>query len=309
MAGSHSHSLALIAASEQTPEKKLAIGGGGERWEVEFSRFFNYPPMTSTCPDLVPLPSKVRNRRPSGTWISSSSHVLLQLLPHPSNSDDVVLRVYFRDSILEEHYVSKLHFSWPQVSCLSGFPARGTRAVFASYRDGVGEVQKFALRFSTIYETERFVSALKEIFKVERDTGLVTCGFGSEISSQSEFISSNTTLYRANEDFNVTNPAETYTPEFPPSSNNLAEQYSCTKDTVPPCNFDVLFSALPPSFTSLMENCSSDVEQTAAQPILSQPQEVNIKSQIVRYMEDSTFQDMLVKVEKVLQEMGGDLVL
>lgn len=93
-----SHSLALIA-SEQTP-KMLAIGDGGERWEVEFSRFFNYPPMTSMCPDLVPLSSKVRNRRPSGTWISSSSHVLLQLLRHPSNSDDVILRICFRDTIM-----------------------------------------------------------------------------------------------------------------------------------------------------------------------------------------------------------------
>lgn len=39
----------------------------------------------------------------------------------------------------EEHHVSKLHFSWPQVSCVSGFPIRGIRSVFVRYRDHAGE--------------------------------------------------------------------------------------------------------------------------------------------------------------------------
>jgi len=46
----------------------------------------------------------------------------------------------------EEHYVSKLSFSWPQVSCDPGFPARGIRTVLVSYRDSRGEVSFF---FST----------------------------------------------------------------------------------------------------------------------------------------------------------------
>jgi hypothetical protein len=44
----------------------------------------------------------------------------------------------------EEHYVSKLHFSWPQVSCDPGFPARGIRTVVVSYRDSCGEVTFFS---------------------------------------------------------------------------------------------------------------------------------------------------------------------
>ena len=44
------------------------------------------------------------------------------------------------DMFQEEHYVSKLLFAWPQVACMSGFPARGSRAVFASYRDSLGQV-------------------------------------------------------------------------------------------------------------------------------------------------------------------------
>jgi hypothetical protein len=47
------------------------------------------------------------------------------------------------DFLQEEHYVSKLHFSWPQVSCDPGFPARGIRTVVVSYRDSCGEVTFF----------------------------------------------------------------------------------------------------------------------------------------------------------------------
>lgn len=43
------------------------------------------------------------------------------------------------DMLQEEHYISKLHFSWPHVSCVAGFPTRGTRVVFVSYRDGLGQ--------------------------------------------------------------------------------------------------------------------------------------------------------------------------
>lgn len=40
----------------------------------------------------------------------------------------------------EEHYISKLQFSWPQVSCVSGYPARGSRILFVSYLDSSGKV-------------------------------------------------------------------------------------------------------------------------------------------------------------------------
>ncbi|XP_048503481.1 uncharacterized protein LOC125499081 [Beta vulgaris subsp. vulgaris] len=40
----------------------------------------------------------------------------------------------------EEHFISKLHFVWPQVSCLSEFPTRGSLVVLASYTDNLDEV-------------------------------------------------------------------------------------------------------------------------------------------------------------------------
>ncbi|KAF3431213.1 hypothetical protein FNV43_RR25943 [Rhamnella rubrinervis] len=300
-------SLALIP-SENT-SVKLA-GAGKDRWEVQFSRFFNYPAIASTCAELVPLTSRVRSRRPSGTWISSSSHALLQLLRYRSNSDVILLVCLGNNYIIEEHCVSNLHFAWPQVSCISGFPARGTRAVFVSYRDGGGEIQKFALRFSTIDETEKFINALKETLNDATDTDpLTSSGFGSEISSQFEFMSSNRTQYRTCKDLGVKSPGQAYIPELPLISKMESdhEQYLHTQETMPTPNSAGFYSALPPSFTSFLTNCASDVEQ-AAQPTMSP--DVLLKSQIAKYMEDSKFQDMLVKVEKVLHEMeGGDLML
>ncbi|XP_038885609.1 uncharacterized protein LOC120075930 isoform X2 [Benincasa hispida] len=58
-------------------------------------------------------------------------------------------------------YLSKLDFLWPQVSCISGFPPRGTRTIFESYRDSTDEIQQFAIRFSTSKETNSVVNILK----------------------------------------------------------------------------------------------------------------------------------------------------
>lgn len=80
--------LALIP-SEETSEK--LAGAGENQWQVQYSRFFNYPTVAFASAELVPLPPKFRNRRPSGTWIASSSRALLQLLPHGSNPDVILV--------------------------------------------------------------------------------------------------------------------------------------------------------------------------------------------------------------------------
>lgn len=45
----------------------------------------------------------------------------------------------------EEHYISRLHFAWPQVSCVSGFPTRGARSVFVSYKDRAGQAKTLSI--------------------------------------------------------------------------------------------------------------------------------------------------------------------
>ena len=54
--------------------------------------------------------------------------------------------------------MSKLHFSWPQVSCVAGFPARGIRAVFVSYRDQVGEASCLITLF--VYHSHSILNML-----------------------------------------------------------------------------------------------------------------------------------------------------
>ncbi|KAE8023511.1 hypothetical protein FH972_009198 [Carpinus fangiana] len=294
-----------IVPSERVNEAAASIR---EQWEIQFARFFSYPTLSSTCPDLVPLPTYVRNRRRQGTWVSSSSSAVLQLADDLSSSE-IILTVCFRGRNLEQHYVSKLHFSWPQVSCVSGYPARGIRAVFVSYKD---HIQKFALRFSTNYETEIFINALKDILKDARDFAPLNSNLGSEVLSQSEFMSSNGHPDRTcEEDLSFMDTVQAYTPQMSPSFNTEVEQHSSEqekktdqeKETAVSHECVEVVAALPPSFTSFLTNCYSEVTQGATKSSVCE--EADLKSQIMRYMEDSSFQDMLMRVEKVISEIGG----
>nr|KYP57307.1 hypothetical protein KK1_003566 [Cajanus cajan] len=162
------------------------------------------------------------------------------------------------------------------------------------------------MRFPSIYEAESFMDVLKEILKDDMDPEPLNTDFGSEISSQSEFMSSNKHSHRACEELSFMTPVDNYIPQLPLCVNNVGEQPSGSqeKGTTPGHNFEGLLPALPPSFAALLMDCS---ENNHAQPTVSE--EIELKSQIVRYMEDSSFQDMLVKVEKVISELGGDMSL
>ncbi|KAL5552829.1 hypothetical protein UlMin_040230 [Ulmus minor] len=300
----------MAGALERKPSihmEKMKATAIREPWEVQFARFFftNSPPI-STSSGLVPLPPNVLYRRPIGNWLSTSSNALMRLVRDFSNSN-VILTVCMNGKMLEEHYISKLLFSWPQASCMSGFPPRGARVVIVSYTDCAGEIQKFALRFSTIVESEEFMNTLKGILKRESDFEPISSELGSEISSVSELMSSNRPLHGTCEYLGVMTPSQAYTPELPANSNNQTEQHSSTQNTLPTNNFESNYAAFPPSFTSMLTDCYSLVDPAAAQ--LPVPGEVDLKSQIAKYMEDSSFQDMLIKVEKVINEMGGDLTL
>ncbi|KAK2636568.1 hypothetical protein Ddye_031360 [Dipteronia dyeriana] len=183
----------------------------------------------------------------------------------------------------EEHYISKLHFSWTQMLCVSGFCMQGPVKCFSCF-----QIQKFALQFPTIYEAETFVNALNETLM---DNG--------EPTPLNKLMRRNQVLWLL----------DTYIPDLPPSFNYEVEQVSSTQETKLNRNFEGVSPSLPPSFASLLANCYSEVKPgvAAAQPTV--PEEVDLKSQIVRYMEDSSFHDMLFKVDRIMEEMGGDLKL
>ncbi|ESW25767.1 hypothetical protein PHAVU_003G063800 [Phaseolus vulgaris] len=250
-----------------------------DQWEICFARFIPYPSLPSSS-DLLPLPPRLRTLPPRGSWISSSSVAFLRLSSRlSSHLSHLLLTISFNADLLEEHYVSKLHFTWPQVSCVSGYPARGIRTVLVSYRDPLGEIQKFAMRFPSIYEAESFIDVLKEILKGDKNPEPLNTDFGSEISSQSEFMSTNEHSYsRACEELSFMTPVDNYIPQLPLFVNNEVGQPSESeaKGATPSHNFEGMLPALPPSFSSLLMDCSQNKHE---QPTVSE--EIELKSQIV----------------------------
>ncbi|KAJ4961607.1 hypothetical protein NE237_021517 [Protea cynaroides] len=251
-----------------------------ELWEVEFSRFFNFPSLPSTSLVLKPLRKSIISRL-KGTWLSSSSTASLNLLSYHS-TPELILVVSLRGKIYEEHFVSNLHFSWPQVSSVYQCSTRGSRVVFASYRDSIGQIQKFALRFSTSSEAEKFINVLKESLKDLINIGYPRGNFKSEISSESVFSSSNGLQCRAEKDASYMTPEVSYvTPHATYTSqmlllDNEASQTTCLLEPAPDNDFEGIFAALPPSFTALLANCCTEAEQE--RPKL--PEEVDLKTQI-----------------------------
>ncbi|XP_020270599.1 protein POOR HOMOLOGOUS SYNAPSIS 1 [Asparagus officinalis] len=249
-----------------------------------------------------------------------------------------VLSISIVGIIVEEHFVSNLHFSWPQISCVAQCPIRGSRAVFLSYRDGSGQIQKFAVRFPTDSVAEKFLNSVKGCLNGRVNDAPSGCDVVCENSSPSGFTASNRLLSRFNEDSSYEEPIATYTPdpiatcspERPLSYNDQQSESSLPRllanDT------DSIFSGFPPSFTELLTNCSDETEKEQqteeldAKPSLNEGRPLNslacggsvlpnftddphLKGQIAKYMTDASFHDMLFKIEKVIDEMGGDLSL
>ncbi|XP_019166621.1 PREDICTED: protein POOR HOMOLOGOUS SYNAPSIS 1 [Ipomoea nil] len=292
-------------ATEQ-PLSSKAYTAVTDRWEVQYARFVMFPSSPhASHPSLVPHSARQRKVRRGGKWISTSSSnstaVSLKLLTvHDADFPDQILVLSLGHKILEEHYISRLHFAWPQVSCVSGFPTRGARSVFVSYKDRAGQVQKFALRFSIINEIEKFMIDVKENLEGIRPISLPCPPVDSTISSQSEFIPSDEASHRDNNEIQHTTSADTGTYEIPANISNEVSQDSSSQEMRLNREAEEILSSFPPSFTSFLMNCGPAVEQ--AQPTLSN--DINLKAQIMKCLEDSSFQDMLIKVEKVINGVG-----
>ncbi|KAL0447158.1 UNVERIFIED_CONTAM: protein POOR HOMOLOGOUS SYNAPSIS 1 [Sesamum latifolium] len=231
----------------ETPAQSSKSFAVIDQWQVQYARFINYSSATlrRTHPSLTPI-AKSRLRR--GTWMSTVSGCLKLIYEQSSTGwDDAVLVLSLGSRVLvqmlylvvpsskvlvllieEEHYISKMHFSWPQVSCLSGFPARGSRAIL-------------------------------EILENGRPKLLQCPEFDSELSSQAEVIPSDVPTCRTQVDWQCTASVQNQ-PELPSSELNTAQDSeSCERmrdyeaaDTV---------SEFPPSFTELLKNCLPAVSE------------------------------------------------
>ncbi|CAI9779365.1 unnamed protein product [Fraxinus pennsylvanica] len=284
-----------------------------DQWQIQYARFINCSSsnVSRTRSSLSPLAAVQKQRLRGGTWISSSSFTAcLKLVSDHSNGfSDAILLLSLRAKVLvspksdrvfvqEEHYISKLQFSWPQVSCVSGFPSRGSRAVFVSYKDGVGQIQKFAIRFLSSFEAENFMNVLKEIL----DSASQGLPCDSDLSYQDESVRSIGPAYRPEENWQYTTSADTSIHLIPPideaQDSNPQESSQNVAD-------EELLPAFPPSFTSLLMNHCPAANK--AKP--AETEEVDLKTQIMQYLEGSSFKDIVDTVENVIKELGDDILL
>ncbi|CAL1390530.1 unnamed protein product [Linum trigynum] len=188
------------------------------QWLIHYSRFFNFPSLHQAASSG----SKRRKKNTSGTWLSSASMACLQLLQHQA---DGVLLVSSQGKIYEQHRISKLQFSWPQVSCLDICPLRGSRAVFASYGDNMDQVQKFAMRFLSSSDAQAFMCSVKTSLNAVT-SGITGARVGSELLSTSNFLSSDGISDSTSQDMSNLNPVGNYWPEMQLASDHKYTQYT-----------------------------------------------------------------------------------
>ncbi|XP_051203459.1 protein POOR HOMOLOGOUS SYNAPSIS 1-like isoform X3 [Lolium perenne] len=186
--------------SRDLPTSRADAAGGkrrSQRWEVEFARYFATPrrsPSTAPPPGLR-FVSRGRNRL-HGTWLPAASTAAL-CISRPSHSFAAhVLTVSIGDVVYEEHCVSILNFSWPQVACVTECPVRGSRVVFVSFCDRSKQIQKFAVRFPHLGDAESFLNSVKELSSNTMDVIPSGSDCVYEDSSSSEHIASDGPQYR-----------------------------------------------------------------------------------------------------------------
>ncbi|KNA12005.1 hypothetical protein SOVF_129860 [Spinacia oleracea] len=278
-------------------------------WKVQYARCFTYPSSylakttvvtTATSPSSCLTPLKLCHFKP--IWITSSgmSTVALHPATDGSSSDGSVLTVSLQGTIIEEHFISNLQFVWPQISCLSGDPTRGSLIVLVSYIDSSDEKQKFAMKFSGVSAVQDFIIALEDALSNKIPGEPSAVDVISATSSQSEIAHP----YRPDTSSIMT----PYDSTSPKNVYNEDEEDPLPLDTVVDSQSNV--DTFPPRFTSLVSSCSAEQEKgNSALALIPGSQDLDLKAQISQYMQDATFLDMVSKVNEVITELGDDFTI
>ncbi|KAK8939596.1 hypothetical protein KSP40_PGU010930 [Platanthera guangdongensis] len=170
-----------------------------EHWEAEFSRVFIVPREHSSAvdPALRPL-SKSTSPYRRGSWLTSSSPATI-LIAKAASHAPAILSVSVSGFVHEEHLVSSLRLTWPQIACEPMCPTRGSRVVFMSYNDSSNQLQKFAVRFQSSAGAANFISFFKDSSRDTIDVVAPASDFMCDSSSPSEMIASHTLQYKFDE--------------------------------------------------------------------------------------------------------------
>ncbi|KAI3951075.1 hypothetical protein MKW92_039562 [Papaver armeniacum] len=92
-------------------------------------------------------------------------------------------------------------------------------------------------------------------------------------------------------------------PKLQPAINNNFEQTKCSQEQSLSQDFQNYCRSFPISFTAQLTTCTAEAKQVQQ---LSAPEEIDIKSQVTKYLLDSSFHEMLIKVKEVVNKIGGD---
>lgn len=171
--------------------------------------------------------------------------------------------------------------------------------MFASYKDCHDQIQKFVFRFSTGKEAQAFLDTVKKNLTDTLNPNFPRSDSGCENLTPTDYSASNALPYRTDENSNFTNPDVDYHPEMP-IMNFQGERHASPQQSLTISDSDI-FSALPPAFTALLADSEKEPPK--------EPEEVDLKSQISRYLLDSSFHEMVMKVEKVIADLGGGFTL
>uniref|UniRef100_A0A453RGS3 Poor homologous synapsis 1 PH domain-containing protein n=3 Tax=Aegilops tauschii subsp. strangulata TaxID=200361 RepID=A0A453RGS3_AEGTS len=154
----------------------------------------------------------------------------------------------------EEHFVSILNFSWPQLTCGGQCPGSGSRVVFVSFCDKSKQIQKFALRFPQLGDMESFLNCVKECLGDTMDITSSGCDYICEdSSSRSEYIASNELPHSFEE------PASDHRTEAPALCYHEEPDLSVSEPLFT-SNIDNINSGFPLSFTEMLTNLSTETE-------------------------------------------------
>ncbi|CAM0912154.1 unnamed protein product [Alopecurus aequalis] len=250
MVGAGADSRALLALRSDA-----AVGQRRrQQWEVEFARYFTAPPRDPSTrpPPGVRYVFRAKHPHP-GAWLPAAAPGSLCVSRPNHASGAPVLTVSIADVVFEEHFLSILNFSWPQVACMTECPVRGSRVVFVSFWDKSKQIQKFALRFPLISDAESFLNCVKECLGDTMDIIPSGSDYVCEDSSASEYVASNELQHSSEEpasDHRTEVPALCYheEPDQPAFEHLLAT------------DIDNSNSGFPPSFTDQLTNLSTENE-------------------------------------------------
>uniref|UniRef100_A0ACD5ZS16 Uncharacterized protein n=1 Tax=Avena sativa TaxID=4498 RepID=A0ACD5ZS16_AVESA len=256
MVGAVDDSRALLALRSEAAAGRWRK----QQWEVEFARYFTAPPRG---PSTLPPPG-VRyafhaKRRHPGAWLPATAPATLCVSRPVHASAAPVLTVSFGDVVFEEHFLSILNFSWPQITCMTECPVRGSRVVFVSFCDKSKQIQKFALRFPVFSDTESFLNCVKECLGDTRDIIPSGSDYACEDSPVSEYIASNELRDSFEE------PASDQRTEVPALCYH-EEPDQPAFEPIHATNIDNNNSGFPPSFTEMLTNLSTENEKDTEDP-------------------------------------------